>query len=125
MRDKHHILFPRRIHEVYSQSKAIREVTSLVPRIDRELHEDIHRHVPLIPFIGTYALQRTFNSFHPTGKTLEDIGRLSMCIEDSVDHPKAHDTEKRLAQIAVEGLEIQRYMLKDELRYEIIGRRYL
>lgn len=121
MEDRHHILFSRKVWQSSELSGGLRSTPSLVPKIDRELHNEIHRQVPLVPMLGYHALARTVRMFYPSGETLQDISRLQIAMEDAVDHPKATRTEKKLAELACYELSVQSYMLKDELNTRWIG----
>lgn len=114
-RDRHHILFPRRLYESGDTSRRLRNTNSLIPKIDRELHEEIHREVAIVPILAHHALARTVRMFYPSGNTLEDISRLQIAMEDSVDHIKATKTEKTLAELACYELAVQRHMLRGNL----------
>lgn len=115
MRDKHHLLFQRSAWQSNDMAKRLRNTPSLVPKIDRELHNEIHREVALIPLLGYHALARAVRMFYPTNETLEDISRLQIAMEDAVDHPKATRTEKTLAELACYELDVQRGMLRGNL----------
>lgn len=117
-RDGHHVLHSKLEWSLRPEARALRETPSLIPRLDRRVHDEIHQECPPVPLLGHYALARTVRTFEPTGHTMTDIDRLMKAIETSSDHPKAHDLERDLALLAVQAIDLQRPFIAAE-----IGRR--
>lgn len=115
MKDRHHILHHRKEWTLRADSELLRETKSLVPLIERDVHEEIHRVCPAVPLLGYHALARTVQLFKPSGKTMEDIERLQTAIERSTEHPKAHDIEKRMGDLAIWAIDLQANILRHEL----------
>lgn len=114
MHDRHHLLHTRSDWTSNPTAKRLRDTPQLVPRIDRELHNEIHRQAPAVPLLGYYALVRVRRDFEPAGKAWESVESLMSIIEDASHHPKSHPIEGQLAMLAVQALDIQRLILKNE-----------
>lgn len=111
-RDRHHLLNPAREWSLRPEGKKLRESQGLIPLIDRDLHETIHRECPPVPLLGFYALQRTVREFQPHPDTLISIDNLMFAIEASGRHPKAHPIERELSSLAIQALDLQRGYLR-------------
>lgn len=115
--DRHHLLSPRQEWRLRPEAKALREDRSLIVRLDRSEHNEIHRHCPPVPLLGFYALQRVNKLYEPGDTPLESIENLMQSIEASAKHPRVHEIEKQLAGLAVWSLDLQRPFIADK-RYE-------
>lgn len=115
MRDGHHILHNRQEWSLRPEASALRETPSLIPRIDREVHNEIHRVCPAVPLLGYHALLRTRSNFEPTGSTMKDIDNLQYAIEDAIQHPRSHPIERGLGDLALWAIDLQKPILKEEL----------
>lgn len=110
--DKHHVLNPRQEWTLRPQAEFLREQPTLVPRIERSIHEVLHRVTPPVPLLGYYALRTVANDFTPGRTTVESIDRLCSSIEYAAEHPRAHPLEFELAELAVNALQLQRNVLR-------------
>lgn len=113
MRDRHHLLNPRMEWSLRPQAAKLRGTPSLIPRIDREIHEEIHRECPPVPLLGVYALRGTLERFVPTHDTLKDMDNLMSAIESSSRHRMVHPIERDLAGLAIEAIDMQRPYIMD------------
>lgn len=114
MRDRHHILHNRQEWTLRPQAERLRETPQLVPLIDREVHEEIHRECPVVPLLGYHALNRVNGVFRPVKfDTLKTIDNLLLSIDYAVDHPKAHPLERQLGQLVIATIETQRPFIAD------------
>lgn len=111
--DKHHILHERVEWTARPQARSLRERPELVPTIDRDVHDEIHRIAPAVPLLGYYALSRVNGIYRPVrGDTIASLDNLLLAIEDAGKHPKAHRVERGIAGLAIEALETQRAILR-------------
>lgn len=115
MMDRHHILHFKPEWTLRPQAKLLRDTPTLIPRIDREVHNEIHRNAPGVPPLGHYALQRIVSDFYPQRTTLATLDDLMLAIENSTRTPKAHPIEIQMAELAVQALDIQRPFLREAL----------
>ena len=113
MRDRHHILFPRQEWSLRPESRDLRNTQPLIPRIDRELHNEVHRQVPFVPLIGYHALRRVATDFYPARGTLASIDDMMLSMEKVSKHPKALPLEIGQIALAIEALDIQRTILRE------------
>jgi len=112
MIDKHHILHDRVSWEARPQSKLLRSTPSLVPALDRDVHNEIHANCPPVPTLGYHALTRVLREFQPSANTLDTVDDLMFSINEASKHPKAHDIERQLCQLAIQAIDLQRPILK-------------
>ena len=118
--DKHHVIHERRLHSARPELKKIRNTPSLIPLIDRDTHEALHRNCPAIPVLSYQAIVRTLGAFDPTEDTIQTIGRLQGAVEYAVDHPKAHPIERDLGQLVIQSLELQKPFLRPSYEGNVI-----
>lgn len=116
-RDRHHLVFDRVSWSSRPEAKRIREDKSLIVRLDRIDHDELHRHTVPVPLLGYHALVRTFKSYEPGDTPLESIENLMGSIEQAVNHPKAHPLERELGGLAVWALDLERPFIA-EARYD-------
>jgi len=114
-KDGHHILHNRLEWSLRPESKRLRETPSLIPRLDRETHDEIHRTCPPVPLLGYYALMRVNKLFEPSRNTLESIDSLLDAIDEANHHPKAHPLERQLGDAAMWAIELQIPAIADAL----------
>ena len=111
-RDNHHILHYRREWDVRPEGQKIRATPSLIPRMERSVHNELHRECPPVPALGYHALQRVAHDFIPKGDTREDIDRLILSIERAGNHPKTHAIERDMGQLTIQAIEMQKPFLE-------------
>lgn len=110
--NKHHILHHRAEWTVRPEAELLRERPELVPRIDVDVHNELHRIAPPVPLLGCYALRRVNALYEPSFDTIESMDNLMLAIEQAGKHHKAHRVERKMAECAVEALDIQRAILR-------------
>lgn len=115
MIDRHHLLYERAQWNSSKYGKELRGTPSLIPHIDRELHDEIHRNCPPVPMLGNYALARTLTGFEPTTNTIQTIGRLQSALERATRPSRAHPLERDLAGLAIEALDLQIPFIREAL----------
>lgn len=111
MIDRHHILHQRNHWNSTPEGKLLRTTHSLIPKIDRDWHEAIHRDLPPVPMLGSYALRRVVTGFEPTGDTLRDIDGLARSMDRATKN--SHKLERELAGLAIENITAQRPYIID------------
>lgn len=112
--DRHHLIHTRSDWTSNKTAKRLRDTPELVPRIDRQLHNEIHRQAPAVPLLGYHALYRVSRDFETAETSWESLENLMRVIEQASRSPKSHRIESQLALLAVESLDIQRVILKSE-----------
>jgi len=112
MNSRHHILFERTAWMSRPDAARVRSARSLIPIIDRVDHDVLHEHCPPVPLLGAYALRSIAQDFVPQDDTFKTIDALLAAIHAASLHPRAHQLERRLADVAIESIELQRNFLK-------------
>jgi len=121
--DKHHLLFTEQHWSSNKTAQALRTQQSLIIRLSREVHEENHRQNPAVPLLGYYTLSRTLSMYEPEKTPLASAESLMTAIEIAANHPRAHDIEKNLAELAIWAIDLQRPFIKnspDEPRANVI-----
>ena len=101
------MLFPRQEHTLRPDAKKLRETPSLIPRLERELHNELHRNCPVVPALGYYALQRVMREFYPARDTLTSVENYIEAVDIASMYPKTHPIERDLALLHIEAIELQ------------------
>lgn len=115
-RDRHHILFPRLEWNLRPDARLLRGNSTLIPMLDRSVHEEIHRQCSQVPLLGHNALELTRLSFIPRiGDTLGSIDSLIMSIEKSKHRLKCPPIDKQLADLAIEAILLQRPLIASDI----------
>lgn len=118
-KDKHHIIFPRRLWSVYDESKKLRTNSLLIPTMERSEHEELHTHAPEIPLLGYTALRRTLIAFNNTTahSTFQAVDNLKFAIESGVRNQGY--VQRELGELAIYCLDIQqRYFNREDWHEE-------
>lgn len=106
--DKHHIMWPRQEHSLRPAGLRLRVTPSLVPKIDREVHTELHRLTPPVPALGYHALNILKRDFQPEGDTIDDLDQLMRRIEEALKRPRAHEIEREMGALTIMALELQK-----------------
>jgi hypothetical protein len=112
----HHIVHPAKEWTLRPEAQRIRETKSLIPRLDPEVHNRLHRNSSPIPVLGYHALQIVQREFEPTEFVLETVDALEYAIEQAGKHPRAYRVERGVARLAIEAIEMQRPFLEEALQ---------
>lgn len=116
-RDGHHILHNKQEWLLRPDARSLRETPTLIPRIERDAHVEIHQNCPPVPLLGYYALQRTLSMFEEGDTTIQSMDNLMKAIEHAANHPKAHIIEKHLAELAIWSIDLQRPFIAEATGY--------
>lgn len=113
--DSHHILHNRQEWSLRPEARRLRETRTLIPYIDRSVHNEIHATCPPVPALGYYALKLVESRFHEGSGTLQSMDNLMAAIEVSSRHPRSHQIERDLAQLAIQAIDLQRPIIAEAL----------
>lgn len=112
--ERHHMSYDRLSHTARKEARTIRNTPELIPYLAHDPHRELHAALPAVPVLGFHALQRVLSDFYPVrGDTLGTLDNLLFAIEAAKQHPKAHDLERSLADLAIMGYELQRPFILD------------
>lgn len=111
--NRHHVIHNRQEWSLRKPGLWLREQPSLIKRIDVDTHRDIHDECPPIPLLGHLALMRVAHLYIPGRNVSESIDNLSFAIEEAGEHKKAKPFERKLGNLAIEALQMQKPFLND------------
>lgn len=114
--DVHHILFNRQEWTLRPDAESLREQTLLKPKMDREIHNELHRNCPPVPLLGYYALFRVHRDFEVGDDTFETIDNLLGAIELANKSPKSHSIERSLGELTIQAIDLQRPYIREGIR---------
>ena len=115
--DRHHVVHNRQEWSLRPEAFAIREHPSLITRIDRQLHNEIHRACPAIPLLGFHTLRRVLHIWEPDTDISKSVDNLSMAMEEAANHPRSSYVESELARLAAHAVNLQLPFLSREVQY--------
>lgn len=110
---RHHILHERAFWNAHKSAMRLRTTHSLIPRIYRSTHDELHDNCPPVPILGTYALFRTAMAFEPVGETFQDIDLLCKAIDRGTK--RSHPLERDVGGLAIESIRNQIPFIRDGL----------
>lgn len=113
-KNRHHIIHPRRPHTIYEESKQLRNSRLLIPRLDKDIHEELHQNCPEVPLLGYVALKRTLIAFNSTfaHSSLEAVDNLQFSIDRATKHEGY--VQRELGELAIYSLDMQKQYLEEE-----------
>lgn len=109
---KHHILHFSTDWTARPQAEYLREQPTLIPRLNQDIHDVVHRVAPGVPLLGPHALMQVAADFVPGRDTLESIDNLLFSIYAAAEHPRAHRIERDLGHLAIEAIILQRDVIR-------------
>lgn len=114
---RHHLLFEKANWNATEPGRKLRITPSLIPRIDRDVHTELHDNTASIPVLGHSAMLGVLMRFHPTGDTLKDMDYFALALDRATKTPRAHQSERDIAGIAIEEfLSQKQYVIEGMLR---------
>lgn len=106
--NRHHILFPRKLHDAHPDTKALRREQLLIPNLQIIGHTALHREVAIVPPLDRFTAGRVLRDFYPVRDNhVATMEELMKSIEIASQHPKACSIEKENAQVAIHAIELQ------------------
>lgn len=114
--DIHHILFNRQEWTLRQDAESLREQPLLKPRMEREVHNELHRHCPPVPPLGYYALFRVRRDFEVGSDVFSTMDNLLGAIETANKSPKSHAIERSLGELTMQAIDLQRPFIREGLR---------
>ena len=106
MRNRHHVLFPRSLHNATDVGFKLRTNNLLIPRIDVDAHAELHENVSIVPPLPNEIGSRTLRlmSLCQSRTNLQAIDNYMLSVEDAADHPRATDLDRKLGELVVESV---------------------
>jgi len=114
---RHHALFPRKLHDANSDTKWLRQKHNLIPRLVTIGHAALHSEVVIVPPLDRFTAGRVARDFMPVhNDTIGSIEMLMRSIEHAIRHPKVQELERMNAAVTLHALELQIPFIRE---YEI------
>lgn len=121
MKNKHHILFQRQEWTLRPEAEELRNTSTLIPELDYDAHNALHRECSFVPTLGFYTLRHVIREFEEGRNTMQSMDRLMRSIEDAARHPRATEIEQAIAELAVHAIDIQRpYIDEDRSKFRLV-----
>lgn len=111
--NRHHILHTRQSWQSREEATYLRQQPLLIPKMDNEVHNELHANCPEVPLLGAYALREVANNFERGSNPIETLCKLIWSIDNASRHPKAHRIERQLARLSASALELQLPYLRE------------
>lgn len=108
MHDKHHVLFNKREWEARPQYKDLRNNGGLIVPMEREVHNELHRNVRLVPTLGYYGIMAVQKEFYRGRTHLDTVDNLMFSVEKAMNNERLSKVERGLASLALDAIEAQR-----------------
>lgn len=104
----HHILFPRASYESHFATRSLRQHPSLIVPMNEEIHDILHREVPVIPLIDHYTAMTVRRDYTPHSHYNKSLDSLMRCIDTAIRGSKVKPIQKQLGQLTIHALELQK-----------------
>lgn len=112
----HHILHHRKQHEATPDNHWLRtRAIGMVARMAIDPHDELHANCPGVPPLDIWTAQRVRRLYEPDRNPLIGIVNYMKAVEEAIKHPKTHDIEKNLAELAVWAVELQLPYIREGL----------
>jgi hypothetical protein len=112
--DRHHVKFPRAVHEANLDTREIRRNRWLIPTLVRVGHTALHNEVTIVPPLDLYTARIVNRDFEPAvGSHIGSMYSLMSAIEGAIKHPRATAIQIENAQLAIHALELQIPFIKE------------
>lgn len=116
MSHKHHLQFPRKLHDAHPDTRELRRNCWLIPPINEIGHIALHSEVILVPPLDRFTAGRVLKDFVPQkGDYIGSMYNLISSIDEALKHPKARAIEIENAQVAIHAIELQVPFIKEYL----------
>jgi len=113
--EKHHILFPRKLWNMYESGHKLRTNNGLIVPLNHAAHLIIHGELEQVPLMDTYTLDRVVKLYIPRYDSglntstdyIGNIRRLQDTVEEAIDHPRTSKIARSVGLTAIEALDFQ------------------
>lgn len=112
----HHVLFPRKLWRAQDPTTKLREIKWLKPPLDIDVHNELHRDVPMVPAPSYTMAERINKNFVPVlFDYVASLDNLAIAIERTIEHPKLSLLERELGELMLTSIIGQRPYLVEGL----------
>jgi hypothetical protein len=110
--NRHHIMYERPDWCANKESRYLRQTRLLIPRTEREAHDELHTDPETrVPILGAHALRLIVREFRPAQNTFMTMDNIMMAIEYANKHHSSFNSERDLGQRAIHAIERQKIYL--------------
>ncbi len=114
--NRHHILFPRKLHEAHPDTRSLRRQPLLIPNLAILGHVALHNEIGMVPPLDRFTAGRVLNDFYPVrDRHLETIDELMLSIGRAARHYQTGNIERINAEVAIQAIELQIPFIKEYL----------
>ena len=119
MRNKHHVLFPKVLHEATKVGKDTRETRLLIPTMDADIHTELHKEIQIVPVLNHYMASHVLYLMQGSeaNTSLQAMDDYMRAVEESMEHPKVNDLDRKLGEIVLESIDRQNRSLEIRTDY--------
>ena len=113
--NRHHALFPRRLHEVNINTRELRRTHSLIPKLQVVGHMALHDTIEFVPPLDRITAAYVMHDFEPVDDdSIKSIEQLMLSIERAANNAKGVGVIGLAnAELAVYALELQLPFIKE------------
>jgi hypothetical protein len=114
--NKHHLLFDRAAWRSSDVRVDLRENRWLIPPIDVETHQELHKAVAVVPALDFYTAARVRRDFEAEpGQFMQNMDLLQLAIEDALKHPRSSGLQRDLGALTIQAIELQKPFIEEGL----------
>lgn len=109
MRNRHHVLFPKAIHEATEVGSELRSTRLLIPTMDADIHADLHNEVQIVPVLNHHMASRVLYLMQGSvaNTSIQAMNEYMYAVEEAMNHPKTNDLDKRLGGLVIDSIDRQ------------------
>lgn len=112
---RHHLMFPRRLHVVMPETRRIRQHPSLIPEIHEEPHMALHALISAVPVPDYHMARRVARDYREGSDVMHSMDNLMFAYQEACQHPRAGDIERATGYIIIAAIEAQRPFIQEGL----------
>lgn len=104
--DRDHVFWTEPHWTSSKTANRLRSTPSLIINTPRPIHELRHAETPPVPLLGHHAIVSVLKRYYPGSTPIKSVDNLLNAIEASAEHPRVHEIERNLADLAVWAIEL-------------------
>lgn len=116
--NQHHLLYPRQPWNSHFATRNLRQKNALIVPIEEEIHEALHREVPVVPLLDHYTALTVRRDFTPYDHYRKSMDNLVKCIDVALRGSRVQPIQRELGQLTIHALELQKPYLEMGAIYE-------
>ena len=112
----HHVLFPKALHNVQEPTKQLRRNQWLIPPVEYEPHERLHRAVGIVAVMDYITANKVLKLYEPyPGDYIRSIEMLMFTMEAVAKSPRVPAIETGIVELAIAGIDAQLPFIREGL----------